>query len=185
MLNPVRIYFRNDEIEKIIFHILTNSNLIISGPPSTGKTFIIRQLFDQAKLCYNDTYFIYHDCESQPSMQQIFNTIAKHVGIPFNKKVYTVSFDRILKEIIEKQRKKRTYLCLDKIEILIDKYKKYNELLYYFADESLFRLVLVTRRLFREWEFGIRTLSRLCLVNIFFKPYTKKEQNFILGLQRS
>ena len=175
---PEEIFYRDEQIEDIIAKISGGHNIMLKGAVSTGKTTVTKWLFKILKESETKYLFIYQNCRAT-TIIQIITEIANALEISLQRnKPIAHHIKKIKAELVERGFE-RIYLCLDEIDFLLFKYND-KELLYLFANEFTFRLILISNTTDWQKTIGIRTLNRLQSEIIDFPAYEEKELRGIL-----
>lgn len=174
---------RDMKIKLILDQMFKNyRNLIIKGDPSTGKTLVVKYIFNTFSESdnYKDYRFIYINCRDK-AKQGIYLEILEKLG----KKVTTgreISYyPKEINKIIKNQGIKKVYICFDEYDSVARKYSAYKDFLYDFCNTGKFLLILIANT--SEWYSGstdLRSQSRFNPREEKFDWYNKEQIGDIL-----
>ena len=175
---PDDVYFRDIETKMLInrFYPTTNGkycpDLSIYGVSGAGKTMITKSVFKALSKEAENTYYIFIPCTVYNTPVSILKFILNQIYS--NGKGRSESdFYKQIKEIITN---KLLVLIFDEIDIFLKKDKSYENLIQVFSDWNECVLVFISNDPgWHEFIKNHRTISRLHLSNLIFKPYNTDE----------
>ncbi len=176
---PAVLPFRENEQQylatciKPLFHDRTGRNLLIHGPPGTGKTaaarFVLRDLEEQT----DRIHAIFVSCWKFNTTFKILAEICNQIGYAFthNKKT-----DELMRIVAHNLNKSRSVIVFDEVDKAED-----TDFLYFLLEE-IERKVIFCITNFTEWliELDERVKSRLLAELVEFPSYSQKEMHGIL-----
>ena len=192
---PEQLHHRDAQTRELVFLIspaiqgASPMNAILRGPPGTGKTTTVRQIFHELTRTTRDVIPVYVDCRQDRTPFAVYRTIFEGI---FNYALPSAGRhpDDIKESIVARLRERRAALivCLDDADYLIVA-GTYNTLhyqilrLYEKWDVRKPGIVAVTSdlslNLYAEADASVRSVFHPTEIN--FWPYTKPEIRDILG----
>jgi len=189
---PPTILHRDSEIREIVLALkpaLRKSkplNVLIHGPVGSGKTTVIRYVFDQIRETTGDAYCVYINCEDSSTPYAIFSKIYEsifHLLAPSTGKPLEELKERIFKKLIKEDRS--LIVALDELDrlfsnkmvsqILIDLLKAH---LTYGFDKVGVVGIMIDSKLMAFLDEKSRSVFNP--VSVEFRRYSKEEVEDIL-----
>ncbi len=158
---------------KPLFSDRSGRNLLIHGPPGTGKTAAVRFVIRDLEETTDRVTCVFVNCWKHNTTFKVYAEICDQIGYAFthNKKT-----DELARIIIRNLNKTRSVIVFDEIDKAED-----TDFLYTLLDELDKRVVFLITN-FKEWIIDLdeRIKSRLTAEMLRFNPYNKKEVESIL-----
>ncbi len=174
---PEKMYHRDGEIKRIarvLSPVIKNrdaGNLFIHGPTGTGKTTIIKYMFNVLNSETSNVATIYVNCWKYSTVNSLLNQILMQL----NKSKALFSTRRTNSELIKdievevEKKNKKLIIALDEI----DRVESMDVL--YFLSREKYALVLISNDAFALKDVDMRIKSSLLLEEIEFKKYKVEE----------
>jgi len=177
---PERLPHREKEIEEIVLIIKpfiygrSANNLVISGPPGTGKTSCVRHILNQVSE-NTDVNTAYINCWNYNTRASLYAKILQEQGIAIPRQGRPLdAYYEMLLEFIKKQG--RLLIALDEFDQLHEKSQAIYDLvgINQFYENSL-ALIIISYKREGVKDLSHRAISRLNPKLLEFKPYSKVE----------
>ena len=178
---PNHLPCREDYLFELINYMTMKWDIMITGVPSSGKTVLIKRIFNELSFYDNDRKYIYINCRSK-NKTIIFLEIIKSLSGIEHKIGWSIShYQDIINDLIEKNNIKRMYVCLDEYDIVACKYKPSEDMLYFFGNNGKYSVILIANT--DDWyetTTDERSKARLKFKKILLLPYEEEEIKKIL-----
>jgi len=175
---PDNIFHRDNEIEELTDHFIPTrhqkycTDLSVYGVTGSGKTLITKLVFKTLSKGIDDTFYIYIPCNEYNTPSSIFKFILQKINIE-GKGRSESDYIQQIKNYIEN---KLLVLIFDEIDIFLKKEKSYENLIQILSDWNKCVLIFISNDPgWHEYIKDHRTISRLHLSNLIFKPYDTDE----------
>lgn len=175
---PDNIFHRDEEIEELTDHFIPTrhqkycTDLSIYGVTGSGKSLITNLVFKTLSKGIDNTYYIFVPCNEYNTPLAILKYILRIINIE-GKGRSESDYIQQIKESIEN---KLLVLILDEIDLFLKKEKSYENLIQIFSDWNKCVLIFISNDpSWHEYIKDHRTISRLHLSNLIFKPYDTDE----------
>jgi len=159
----------------LIYHGFPPPQMVILGPPGSGKTVTVKKVLNDTKISY--VYVV--------SEMSAYATLIRIGEILVGRRLWGLSFGLAWADA-EKYLKKNTIIILDEAEKFMMNDPRSDELLYYLSRKTELGLILISNRMnLLDYVRDGRVRSSLKPIVKTFKPYNAEELANILRLRAS